>query len=203
MFSFLRGTVAEKCKDHVALDVNGVGYEVHVSARVLQRLSPRQEVTLITYCHIREDVFQIFGFLTREERALFDSLLGVNKVGPKLALAVLSAFSVQEFGRVVSDSDIDAFKKVPGVGKATAQRLILEMKNQLKQDADLKALLGEDASTLATSEGDDVYEALISLGCTPAEAKQAALGARKKLGEDAKPEDLVRAALQSLARTGR
>lgn len=203
MFAFLRGTVADKAKDHIALDVGGVGYEVQVPMRVLQKLTLRQEVTLITYCHIREDSFQIFGFLTKEERSLFDSLLAVNKVGPKLALAVLSAFSVAEFGRLIAASDIDAFKKVPGVGKATAQRLILEMKNQLKQDADLKALLGEEGDAVQSSEGDDVYEALISLGCTPAEARNASNGARKKLGDQAPAEELVRAALQSLSRTGR
>jgi Holliday junction resolvasome RuvABC DNA-binding subunit len=86
------------------------------------------------------------------------------------------------------------------VGKATAQRLILEMKNQLKQDADLKALLGEGPETEVAPDGDDVYDALIALGCSPAEAKNATTQARKKLGNDATPEDLVRAALQGLRR---
>lgn len=203
MFAFLRGNVADKSPGVIALDVNGAGYEVHVSARTYAKLALRQDVTLTTYCHIREDAFQIYGFLAKEERALFISLLGISKIGPKVALSVLSAFSVSEFGRAITESDLDAFKKVPGVGKATAQRLILEMKNQLKQDADLKALLGESGESSAPPEGDDVYDALVSLGCTAAEARNAAGLARKSLGETAKPEDLVRAALQSLAKTGR
>lgn len=200
MFAFLRGSVEDKRPGAIALDVNGVGYEVFVSGRTYAAVVLRQECTLHTHCHIREDAFQIYGFLTRDEKALFISLLGINKVGPKVALAILSAFSVTEFGRVISDSDIDAFKKVPGVGKATAQRLILEMKNQLKQDADLKALLGEPDTAAAPMPGDDVYEAMISLGCTPTEARHAATQARKQLGDDAAPEALVRAALQSLAK---
>jgi len=203
MFTFLRGSVADKAPGMVALDVNGVGYEVQVSAKTYTRLAPAQDVTLLTYCHIREDSFQIFGFLSKDERALFISLLGISKIGPKVALSVLSAFSVAEFGRVVSESNIDAFKKVPGVGKATAQRLILEMKNQLKQDADLKALLGEDSPSSPTPQGDDVYDALLSLGCTPAEARSATLAARQALGSEATDEDLVRAALQSFAKPKR
>jgi Holliday junction DNA helicase RuvA len=203
VFAFLRGSVADKTPGLVALDVNGTGYEVHVSARTYAKLALRQDVTLLTYCHIREDAFQIFGFPSKDERALFISLLSISKVGPKVALSVLSAFSVGEFGRAISESDLDAFKKVPGVGKATAQRLILEMKNQLKQDADLKALLGESSDVAAAPEGDDVYDALISLGCTAVEARNAATQARKTLGESARPEELVRAALQSLAKSAR
>ena len=200
MYAFLRGSVAEKLPGHIALDVNGVGFEVFVSARTYHKLAMHQEITLLTYCHIREEAFQIFGFLHKDERALFITLLGITKIGPKVALSILSAFSVSEFGRAITESDLDAFKKVPGVGKATAQRLILEMKNQLKQDADLKALLGEGPETEAAPDGDDVYDALIALGCSPAEAKNATTQARKKLGNDATPEDLVRAALQGLRR---
>lgn len=199
MFAFLRGSVAEKAPGLIALDVNGVGYDVQVSARTYTRLVVRQEATLLTYCHIREDAFLIFGFLAKEERSLFISLLGINKIGPKVALSILSAFSVSEFGQAVTNSDLDAFKKVPGVGKATAQRIILEMKNMLKQDADLKALLGE-SDAMAPAESDDVYEALLSLGCTPAEARNASTQARKVAGDNASAEELVKAALQSLAR---
>ena len=93
MFAFLRGTVAEKGADHIALDVNGAGYLVHVPAPVQRKLAPNQEVRLLTYCHIREDAFQIFGFLREEERALFIMLLGISGIGPKVALAVLSGLS--------------------------------------------------------------------------------------------------------------
>lgn len=199
MYAFLRGIIAHKAPDHIALDVNGVGYMVFVPDTVYRRLAPNQEATLLTYCHIREDVFQIFGFLREDEKALFKTLLSINKVGPKVALAVLSALTPQEFGRAILENDVKAFTKVSGVGKAMAQRIVLEMKSKLKQETELSAILGEAEVTDAVV-GDDVYEALLSLGCTPAEAKRAAATARKKLGDDATDEELVRSALQSMAR---
>ena len=200
MFAFLRGTVAHKALEYVALDVNGAGYMVSVPEPVYRRLVVNQDVKLLTYCHIREDTFQIFGFLKEEERALFVMLLSVNKVGPRVALSVLSSLPVAEFGRAVLENDVKAFTKAQGVGKAMAQRIVLEMKSKLGQDPELSAILGETDADAAALEGDDVYEALVSLGCTAQEAKRAALGARKALGEDAPAEELVRAALRSMAK---
>lgn len=200
MFSFLRGTVAIKALDHIALDVNGVGYLVLVPESTYGKLVQHQEVTLLTYCHIREESFQIFGFLKNEEKTLFITLLKINKVGPKVAMAILSTLSPQEFGQAVLHNDVIAVTKVPGVGKATAQRIVLEMKSKMKQEADLAVLLGEDGDDVAPLRGDDVYEALISLGCTPAEAKQATALARKKAGKGAKDEEVVRIALKNMAR---
>jgi len=199
MFAFLRGTVARKALDHVELDVGGVGYLVWVSEQVQRKLVVNQEITLLTHCHIREDAFQIYAFLREEERTLFTMLLGITGVGPKVALAFLSAMSVSEFGRAVQDSDVTAFTKVSGVGKKTAQRVVLEMKARLGQDAELSAILGEGEEA-TTPETDDVIAALCSLGCTMAEAKKAAQRARKRLGDEATVEDLVRAALRSLAK---
>lgn len=200
MFAFLRGVVASKGLHHIALDVNGVGYEVQVPDPVYRRLTVHQEATLITYCHIREDAFQIFGFLKEEEKALFMMLLDITGVGPRLALAVMSGLSVSEFGRVILESDIAAFTRVPGVGKKMAQRIVLEMKAKLGQDAELRTILGEAQPTEETDEGDDVLAALLALGCTDTEARKAAAKARKELGPDASDEDLVRAALRSLSR---
>jgi Holliday junction DNA helicase RuvA len=201
MFAFLRGTVATKGVHQIALDVQGVGYHVLVPERIQRKLAVHQEVTLLTYCHIRENAFDIFGFLKEEERGLFTTLLSINGVGPKVALSVISAFSVSEFGRALQDSDVAAFTKVSGVGKKMAQRIVLEMKSKLGQDPELSAILGETPNAAeAVPEGDDVYEALLSLGCTPAEAKNAATKARKALGDDARDEDLVREALRSLAK---
>lgn len=200
MFAFLRGTVALKTTTHIALDVGGVGYEIAVPESVYRKLAIHQEVTLLTYCHIREDSFQIFGFLKEEEKTLFTTLLGINKVGPKVALAVLSGLTVQAFGQAVLENDVKAFTKISGIGKAMAQRIVLEMKTKLKQDPDLNAIIGEPEGLESVPEGDDAYEALLSLGCTPQEAKKATAAARKKLGEDATDEDVVRAALQSMAK---
>ena len=138
-----------------------------------------REITLLTYCHIREDSFQIFGFQRAEEKTLFTTLLSVSGIGPKVALAFLSAMSTAEFGRAILDSDVTAFTKVAGVGKKTAQRVVLEMKAKLGQDAELSAILGEDGAE-DDDVTDDVIAALLSLGCTGNEAKKAAAGARKR-----------------------
>ena len=200
MFAYLRGIVAAKGLDHIQLDVNGVGYEVFVPNIVHRRLKPEQGVTLLTYCNIREDAFQIFGFLRREEKTVFTLLLGVSGIGPKVAIAVLSAMTPQDFGRAVTESDVSAFNRVGGVGKKTAQRIILEMKAKLGQDAELDAILGQDDAVSADEDGDDAVAALISLGCVSLEARKLAAKARKDLGEDAPDEEVVRKALRSLAK---
>ncbi len=202
MFAFLRGIVASKGAEGIALDVQGAGYAVMVPAGTQAQLVLHEEARLLTYCHIREDTFQIFGFLREEERALFIALLGITGVGPRVALAVLSALPPHTFQRAVLDNDVAAFNKVPGVGKKTAQRLVLEMRSKLGQDTELGALLGGEASAaVAAPEGDDVAEALLALGCTPQEARQAAAYARQQLGDEAGDEALVREALRSLARS--
>jgi Holliday junction DNA helicase RuvA len=199
MFAFLRGSVARKGSGFIELDVHGVGYEIWVSEAVYRKLAVDQTVSLLTYCHIREDAFQIFGFLREEEKSLFKMLLGVTGIGPKVSLAVLSAMPVQEFGRAVLESDVNAFTKIAGVGKKTGQRIILEVKAKLGQDAELKSILGEDAAE-PTPDTDDVIAALCALGCTLPEARKAAAAARKKAGADASAEELVRAALRSMAK---
>jgi len=200
VFAFLRGTVALKGANKIALDVHGAGYALSVPESTARRIAVGQDVTLLTYCHIREDTFQIFGFLRDEEKALFEQLLTINGVGPRVALAVLSGMSVAELGRAVLDADIKPFTKVSGVGKKMAQRIVLELKNKMGQDTELSAILGEPDKQAEPMDGDDVYEALLSLGCTPPEAQRAAKQARASLGPDASDEDIVRAALRSMAK---
>lgn len=199
MFAFLRGVVAHKGLSHLDLDVNGVGYEVFVPASVLRKVTVEQPVTVLTYCHIREDVFQIFGFLREEDKTLFKMLLGITGIGPKVALAVLSALSVSQFAQAVRDNDVTALTRISGVGKKTGQRIVLEMKAKLGQDAELDAILGEPAE----GEGDmsdDVVAALCGLGCTFGEARKLAAKARAFLGAEASDEEVVKAALRSMAK---
>lgn len=200
MFAFLRGIVAYTGVNRIVLDVNGVGFDVQVPDSVQRKLSRNQEATLLTYCHIREDSFQIFGFLSEEEKALFTECLDINGVGPKAALGILSALSVSAFAKAIQEHDVTAVTRAPGVGKKLAQRIILEMKNRMGQDPELNALLGTPDKKEDVLEGDDVYEALISLGCSAAEAKKASTYARDTLGKDAKDEELVFTALRSLAK---
>jgi Holliday junction DNA helicase RuvA len=199
MFAFLRGTIAEKGLNRIALDVAGVGYDLRVPDSTLRRLHVGEQTQLVTFCYIREDAFQIYGFLTEEEKLLFMALLGITHVGPKVALAILSALSPSALGQAVVNNDVTAFTKAPGVGKKMAQRIVLEMKAKLGQDAELEAILGEGPAQ-AIAEADDVIEALCSLGCTQAEATRAAVIARKQVGDDAPDEEVVRAALRSMAR---
>ncbi len=201
MFAFLRGTVVRKTPGRVELDVHGVGYEVCVPDTVARRLSVEEERTLLTHCYIREDAFQIYGFLREDERALFRTLLTLTGIGPKVAQAVLSAMTVQEVGRAVMESDVAAFTKVGGIGKKGAQRIVLEMKSKLGQDAELSAILGEEMKEEEADPAvDDVIAALCALGCTLGEARRASASAREKLGASASDEELVRAALQSLVK---
>jgi len=198
MYAFLRGTIAAKGTQHIELDVGGVGYEVYVADRLYGRLVTGRNVTLLTYCHIREDAFVIYGFERSEEKTLFTTLLGVSGIGPRVALNILSAMSTAECGRAVLESDVNAFTRVAGVGKKTAQRLVLEMKAKLGQDTELSAILGED--TGAGGEEDDVMAALLALGCGHGEARKGAAQAREQLGESASDEELVKLALQTMAR---
>ena len=200
MFAFLRGTIAAKGTGHLALDVHGVGYHVFVAESLLRRVVVDQDVKLLTHCHIREDSFQIFGFLKEEEKVLFEMLLSIQGVGPKVALSVLSALSLQQFAQALQENDVKALTKAPGVGTKMAQRIVVEMKTKLGQEPALNEILGAPTPVDDEVEGDDVYDALTTMGCTPAEAKKAATTARKSLGDDATDEDVLRAALRSLAR---
>lgn len=197
MFAFLRGTVASLGINRVALDVNGIGFDVLVPDSVQRKLVRHQDVTLLTYCHIREDSFQIFGFLSEEEKALFMMCLNINGIGPKVALGLLSALSVEALVRAIQEQDVASVSRAPGVGRKLAQRVILEMKTKLGETPELDKLMGTPSGE-AVTEGDDVFEALISLGCTAVEARKAAGRAREELGATASDEDLVRAALRSL-----
>lgn len=199
MYAFLRGVIARKSIGTVDLDVGGVGYEVHVSEQTSRKVHLDTTATLLTYCHIREDAFTIFGFLREDEKSLFIMLLSVQGIGPKVAMAVLSAMNVGEFARAIRENDLTAFTKISGVGKKTGQRIILELKAKLGQDAELDAILGAPEKD-ADDSADDVMAALLSLGCTQIEAKRAATAARKQLGESATAEDLVRAALRGMAK---
>ncbi|MCK5863082.1 MAG: Holliday junction branch migration protein RuvA [Candidatus Hydrogenedentes bacterium] len=200
MFAFLRGSVAYTNINRVGLDVNGVGFDVQIPDTVQRKLSNNQDVTLLTYCHIREDSFQIFGFIEEEEKALFIECLDINGIGPKVALGILSTLSVTAFAQAIQEHDVTAVTRIPGIGKKLAQRIILEMKNRMGQDPQLNALLGTPDTTATVYESDDVYEALISLGCTAAEAKRAASHARGSLDKNATDEELVRTALRSMAK---
>lgn len=182
MIAFLRGTVAEKTLSSAVLDVGGVGYACGISANTCAALpepgSP-QECRLYTYLQVRDDGAALFGFASREERAVFERLIAITGVGPKLALSVLSSFSPDGLREVVAAGDEKRMATVPGVGKKTASRMILELKDALKVD-----LLGSSALLPglgapvppAADALDDAAAALLSMGFTAAECDLALKG---------------------------
>lgn len=192
MISFLRGEVAARGAGWVEIDVGGVGFHVLVSGHAAQGLpAPGARVLLPTVLVVREDGFQLFGFRDEEERAAFSSLMGVAGIGPRLALAILTKMRPAQLAAALEREDLAALTRVPGVGRKTAQRLVLELRGKLAGDAPETA---EPAPTPAIAEA---QAALVALGYSSADA-QAAMAS-----VDAQETDvaqLVRTALRQLRR---
>ncbi|MEH3023339.1 MAG: Holliday junction branch migration protein RuvA [Pseudomonas oryzihabitans] len=199
MIGRLRGTLADKQPPHLLLDVGGVGYEVEVPMTTLYRLPAQGEVvTLHTHLVVREDAHLLYGFGEKRERELFRELIRLNGVGPKLALALMSSLEVDELVRCVQAQDTAALVKVPGVGKKTAERLLVELKDRFKAWENLPAIaplvLPNQAPVVASAEADAV-SALVALGFKPQEASRAVAAVE---GEDLSSEELIRRALKGM-----
>ena len=205
MIAQLTGTVAHAGAPLVVLDVNGVGYQVSVPLSVLEQLPPAGgTVTLLTRLLVREDDMSLYGFLDATERHVFDLLLTVTGVGPKAALAMLSALGGVGLARAVADDDLRSLTKVPGIGAKTGQRLILELKDKLaalgwSQRPGTKEPSSKPAPKPATVL-DDVVSALVNLGYNRTEAVKAADAAAGEAGAAPDFPALLRASLQRLTR---
>lgn len=203
MISQLRGILLEKSPPELLLDVNGVGYEVIVPMSTFYRLPDvNQTVQLLTHLNIREDAHQLFGFLTFSERKLFRSLIKVNGIGPKLGLAILSSIDVNDFVQTVLNNDTTTLIRLPGIGKKTAERLIIEMRDRLTDwhDTSVGFNPAQHAGSLLTPQTGATQEAvnaLIALGYKPQEASRAVT--RTALATDTGCETIIRAALKLLA----
>jgi Holliday junction DNA helicase RuvA len=177
MIGRLTGIVAEKSPPLVLLDVQGVGYEVDVPMSTFCNLPALGErTTLHTHLVVREDAHQLFAFLTEEERATFRLLIRISGIGPRTALAILSGLSVQDLAGAVSRQEGGRLQKVPGIGKKTADRLLLELKGKLGPD------LGAGAVAVASDAQGDIVQALIALGYNEKEAALAIKGLPKDVG---------------------
>ena len=183
MIAFLNGVVAGKNQSTAFVDVGGVGFAVGMSANDLSRLPSTGERVLIhTYFAVREDAMTLYGFLSLESKSLFEKLIGVSSVGPKIALAALSTFKASEFIAAVLSGDATAVSKVPGIGKKMAQRIILELKGSLA-DASVDDLFSTKAGEqVARLQG--AKEALLAMGFTSAEADVALKDAPETLVTD-------------------
>ncbi|MFN0183511.1 MAG: Holliday junction branch migration protein RuvA [Aquabacterium sp.] len=190
MIGRLEGTLLEKTPPQVLLDVWGVGYEVDVPMSTFYNLpAPGARVTLLTHFIVREDAQQLFGFLRADERAAFRELIRISGVGPRTALGLLSGLSVAELSDAVTRQDAVRLVKVPGIGKKTAERVLLELKGKLGPD------LGGPVTAIPGAQS-DIVQALISLGYNEREAGAAV----KALGPDVGVADGIKSALKALAR---
>ena len=195
MIGFLHGRIAAKTAPAVTLDVGGVGYELEAPMSTFLNLPALGEtVHLITHLVVREDAHILYGFATEEERRLFRNLLKVSGVGPKIALGVLSGMSVEGFTRCVLGEDVAMLTRIPGVGRKTAERLIIEMRDRVKTQPVLAGVPGRPAATDAHSEA---FDALVALQYKPAEATRLLKG----IGAGTHTtEELIRLALQGAIR---
>ena len=195
MIGSLRGRIASKSPPQLTVEVGGLGYELEAPMSTFFHLPAiGQEVALLTHLVVREDAHVLYGFGTEQERQLFRSLIRVSGVGPKIALALLSGISVSAFAECVQREDVSALTRVPGVGRKTAERLIVEMRDRLKSPA---APPGTPASPAAPTPEGEAYGALVALGYRPAEATRLL----KAVGPGThSTEELIRRALQGAAR---
>ncbi len=199
MIGLLRGIILEKLPPQLVLDVNGVGYEIDAPMSTFYHLPDiGQEVTLHTHFIVREDAHHLYGFYAREDRALFRTLLKVNGVGPRLALTILSSIDPSEFIRCIIHNDTDSLVRLPGVGKKTAERLIIEMRDKVSNlhpgalpDVAMTPKNGRKQSQ-ATQ---DAVSALIALGYKPQEASRAVA---KVDDGNMTSEEVIRGALQEM-----
>jgi holliday junction DNA helicase RuvA len=186
MIARLRGTVVGSAADGLVLDVGGVGYLVAATPSALRKGGTGEEITVETYLHVREDAMQLYGFADRGERELFTQLLTVNGVGPKVALAIVSGSPAEELRRAIVREDTARFQAIPGIGKKTAERIVLELKEKLATTP---------IAPLAAAGLDDhvvARNALVELGYSLADAERALA----ETDADAAPEERVRQALR-------
>lgn len=204
MIGRLKGILAEKLPPQLLIDIHGVGYEVEAPMSTFYQLPALGEpVALFIHFVVREDAQLLYGFATRNERRLFRDLVKVNGVGPKLALTILSGIEASQFVRCVNDGDTNALVKLPGVGKKTAERLLIEMKDRLKDwatDPEVFELTasesGDTAESVAVTDGrEEAEQALIALGYKPAQASKSV---NSVYSAGMSTEELIRAALKGM-----
>ena len=199
MIGRIVGILVEKTPPELLIDVNGIGYEISAPMGTIYDLPPIGErIVLHTHLMIKEDAHSLYGFIDKNERALFRVLIKVNGIGPKMALAILSSMSSEELIANVQESDIDALTRIPGVGKKTAERLVIELRDKLGQAA--KTDLFSAPVLLRQVQADPRQEAeaaLISLGYKPQEAAKAVAGVP---ADAASSEEVIRSALKGMLR---
>jgi Holliday junction DNA helicase RuvA len=201
MIALLTGRLAFKAPSHLALDVQGVGYEVFIPLSTYYNLPNVQDsLTLSIHTHVREDAIQLFGFSTPQEKEAFVLLLSVSGIGPKSALGILSALPVSDLVSAIQSGDVEKLETVPGIGKKSAGRLVLELKDKLTKLH--PALVPSDAQLLKgrDEQFDDALSALTNLGYRTSDAKEALKAAQQLRSGPLTLQELIRESLKKLAR---
>ena len=203
MISFIKGYIAETTENSVILETDSIGYEIFMTGPAIEETSRMQDkIKIYTYFHVREDAMQLYGFLSRDDLEMFRLLLNVNGIGPKAAMGVLAAITADELRFAVLSDDVKTISRAPGIGKKTAQKLILELKDKLKlEDAFEKKLdhQEENLSLTDTSLRDsrqEAVEALTALGYSSTNALRAVRQVSEETGDDV--EAILKAALKQL-----
>ena len=200
MYAFIEGEVCEKLNGSLVLLAAGVGWQLNCSNNTLQAAPPLGEkMRCYTYLSVREDAMELFGFATREEKEMFLQLTSVSGIGPKTALGVLGAMPLRELNLAILLGDVNALSRAPGIGKKTAQRIALELKDKISQsDVSAAAVPAQGAAAPALSPDavSEAIEAMIALGYSSTEARNAISQVRDQTD---KPEELIRLALRAMA----
>jgi holliday junction DNA helicase RuvA len=193
MIAHLRGRILEKHPTYLILDAAGVGYEVAISVTSFSGLPAEGfEVSLYIHTHVREDVLALYGFLRREEKQLFERLISVSGIGPKLAMTVLSGIAADALVSALRGNDLAALTRIPGVGKKTAERMVLELRDKLE------GLAGAPTAPTVGGMEEDVVSALVNLGYQRSPAEQAVKRAANGAGANATFEQLFRQTMSLL-----
>lgn len=194
MYYYIKGTLVQKSDNFIVVDANGVGYMIYTSQNSIANAGETgSTVTMYTYLHVREDVMDLFGFATIEEKNTFMHLISVSGVGPKAALAILSVTTPAKFAVAVVTNDVKTITKAAGVGPKLAQRVILELKDKLKTD-ELDILPDDGSDEILSDNRSEAISALVVLGYSSADAQKAVRGIDGTLSV----EDIIKKALTSL-----
>jgi Holliday junction DNA helicase RuvA len=195
VIGYLQGQILKSGPDRLLLDVHGVGYEIHIPLSTyyeIERRGGSGPVALHIHTQVREDDISLFGFWTEREKLLFERLIGVTGIGPRLARVILSGMAPEDLLAALAAGDLGRLSTIPGVGKKTAERMVLELREKMR-------LLAAELPEKPLADDDDVVSALVNLGYKPAQAERAVADARRE-HPDAAFHDLLRASLNRLSR---
>jgi len=196
MIAYLRGTILEKHPNQVIVDAGGVGYDVTIPISTYSALPEAgHEVRLRIHTHVREDALSLYGFLSQDEKMLFERLISVSGIGPKLAVTALSGLAIGELIAAIRGGEVDQLVRIPGIGKKTAERIVLELRDKLPAPAGAASAPMPGARAALNALEQDVLSALINLGCAPAAAETAVRKAKAQ-GVPGEFEPLFRRALE-------